>query len=179
MQGSLCMLGSHAAAVAAVKSADKNARLMWAVSGAMLGSVLPYTVFVMLPTYKSINTQVGGCVASCSHPKVGQPGITHTLLSLTADQLNSITLAVKQQLLKVLVRCHRGVHTRHSLRLLCYCTKPAHMRPRTAQSLQTPAWPKCSKIVVCHCVQLLADSDSERSPRCSYCSPHAAACCMT
>eukprot|EP00878_Enallax_costatus_P046858 GHUV01057167.1.p1 GENE.GHUV01057167.1~~GHUV01057167.1.p1 ORF type:complete len:158 (+),score=48.54 GHUV01057167.1:148-621(+) len=57
MQGSLVMIGAHAAAVAAAKSDDRDTTAMWAASGLLLGSVVPYTFLVMMPTNKTIIKQ--------------------------------------------------------------------------------------------------------------------------
>lgn len=59
MQSILSMLGSHAAVIAAAKSTDKDTKMLWTLSGVMLGSVFPYTLLVMMPTNKTIIKQVG------------------------------------------------------------------------------------------------------------------------
>lgn len=58
MQGALALVGSHAAMIAAAKAADKDSKLLWAVSGAALVAVWPFTLFAMMPTNKTILKQV-------------------------------------------------------------------------------------------------------------------------
>lgn len=68
MQGSLAILGTAAAVTAAVQSADKKSRALWSLSTALMASMAPYTLLVMIPTYSKLLRQVGHCkvhVLSC------------------------------------------------------------------------------------------------------------------
>lgn len=58
LQGGLAFLGSHAAMIAAAKATSQPEKLNWRVAGLLLGAVWPWTVFVMMPTNKTILTQV-------------------------------------------------------------------------------------------------------------------------
>lgn len=40
-------------------AADRQGRLLWALSGALLVAVVPYTMLVHMPTTKRILSQVG------------------------------------------------------------------------------------------------------------------------
>lgn len=60
LQGGLAILGSHAAMVAAAKSPDSDAKLLWGLSSGLLGAVWPWTLLAMMPTNKKILKQVGG-----------------------------------------------------------------------------------------------------------------------
>jgi hypothetical protein len=44
--------------VAAAKSVDSDAKLLWGVSSGLLGAVWPFTLLVMMPTNKKILQQV-------------------------------------------------------------------------------------------------------------------------
>jgi hypothetical protein len=59
LQGGLAFLGSHAAMIAAAKSANQDSKLLWSLSSGLLGAVWPFTLLVMLPTNKKILQQVG------------------------------------------------------------------------------------------------------------------------
>lgn len=58
LQGGLAFLGSHAAMVAAAKAGTRDEKLGWRGAALLLGAVWPWTVFVMMPTNKTILKQV-------------------------------------------------------------------------------------------------------------------------
>lgn len=59
LQGAFACLGTSAAAAAAVMSADKQAKMMWALSGALMFAVFPYTMVALMPHTKKIMRKVG------------------------------------------------------------------------------------------------------------------------
>ncbi|WIA10279.1 hypothetical protein OEZ85_010474 [Tetradesmus obliquus] len=86
LQGGLAILGSHAAMVAAAKSPDSDAKLLWGLSSGLLGAVWPWTLLAMMPTNKKILKQdeKDETVQSALLTKWGQLHSVRTVLSMSA-----------------------------------------------------------------------------------------------
>lgn len=89
MQGSLAILGTSAAVTAAVQSADTRSRALWSLSTALMASMAPYTLLIMIPTYSKLLRQdeTDEAVQSAELVRWGKAHHVRTVLSMSAFAL--------------------------------------------------------------------------------------------